>query len=276
LLSKGKSGGEINIEKLSNIYESVDRKIANTGSKGIIATVDMAYTSGDILKYTGISGNYSTVVIDVPTSDKTISFNFISCTDGDNNNYPVVEIGTQVWMAENLKTTRYNEGTAIPYKSDAAEWVAMSSPAYCWYNNDPDAYKNIYGALYNWYAASTSNLCPAGWHVPSEPEWTLLTTYLGGLSISGGKMKETGTNHWASPNTGATNSSGFTGLPGGYRGSINSSGNFYEIRETGEFWATTVSSNTYPYSLYLDYWYARVVWETANRTVGFNVRCLKN
>jgi uncharacterized protein (TIGR02145 family) len=276
LVSNGKSNGKISLEKINIVTQTIDKQTVKADSKGNQATVTMEYTTGDRLKFTGISGNFSTVITDIPASNKVITFNFIACTDGDNNNYPVVEIGTQVWMAENLKTTKYNEGTDIPYKPQAVDWVAMTSPAFCWYNNDAAANKNVYGALYNWFAASTANLCPVGWHVPSEPEWTILTTYLDGLSSSGGKMKETGTSHWASPNTGATNSSGFSGLPGGYRGSVNSSGNFDEIRVTGEFWSTTISPTTYPYSLYLDYWYARVVWEAPNKTVGFSIRCLKN
>jgi uncharacterized protein (TIGR02145 family) len=276
LLSNGKSSGKISVEKVNNVTRTIDKNTGKAESKGTQATVTMEYTTGDRLKFTGISGNFRTVIIDIPVSNKAVTFNFIACTDGDNNNYPVVEIGAQVWMADNLKTTKYNEGTDIPYKPEAVDWVAMASPAFCWYNNDAAANKNIYGALYNWYAASTANLCPTGWHVPSEPEWTILTTFLGGLSTSGGKMKESGTNHWSSPNTGATNSSGFTGLPGGYRSSASYSGNFFEIGVTGEFWSTTISPTTYPYSLYLDYWYARVVWEAPYKTVGFNIRCLKN
>ena len=96
----------------------------------------MEYTTGDRLKFTGISGNYSTVKTDIPESDKTITFNFIACTDGDNNNYPVVEIGTQVWMAENLKTTKYSDGTDIPLVTSNTAWIPLTTPGYCWYNNN--------------------------------------------------------------------------------------------------------------------------------------------
>ncbi len=112
----------VRIEKVEDFVQSACEKEVKSESKGTQATVDMAYSTGDRLKYTGVSGIYSTVKTDIPTGDKTINFNFIACTDGDNNNYPVVEIGTQVWMAENLKTTKYNDGTGIPMITNNNEW----------------------------------------------------------------------------------------------------------------------------------------------------------
>jgi uncharacterized protein (TIGR02145 family) len=136
-------------------------------------------------------------------------------TDIDGNIYHTVTIGTQVWMVENLKTTKYRNGDPIPNVTGNA-WAALTTGAYCWYNNDAATYKATYGALYNWYAVADSrNIAPTGWHVPTDAEWTTLTTFLGGESVAGGKLKETGTNHWTSPNTGATNETGFTALPGG-------------------------------------------------------------
>ena len=106
--------------------------------------------------------------------------------DIDGNVYHTVTIGTQVWMVENLKTTRYNDGTAIPLVTDGTAWAALTTPGYCWYNNDSATYKNTYGALYNWYAVNTGKLAPTGWHVPTDSEWTVLTTYLGGESLQAG------------------------------------------------------------------------------------------
>ena len=146
--------------------------------------------------------------------------------DIEGNVYPAVIIGTQVWMAENLKTTKYNDGMAIPLVSDNNAWEALKTPGYCWYNNDAAANKNRFGALYNWYTVNTKKLCPAGWHVPNDKEWTTLRTYLGGEEIAGGKLKETGTTHWTSPNTDATNQTGFTALPGGGR---RSNGEFFGL-----------------------------------------------
>jgi len=157
-------------------------------------------------------------------------------TDVDGNIYTSVTIGTQTWMVENLKTTKYNDGTAIPNVTDNTEWGALLTGAYCWYQNDISN-KNPYGALYNAFAVATGKLCPSGWHVPSEAEWNTLTTYLGGQSVAGGKLKEAGTAHWISPNTGATNESGFTALPGGGRQFYT--GGYSSIGGLGIYWSAT-------------------------------------
>ncbi len=114
-------------------------------------------------------------------------------SDGDGNIYETVTIGTQVWLTENLKATKYNDGTSIQFVTDNTLWATLSTPAYCWYNNDGGNYKDIYGGLYNWWAVNTGKLCPTGWHVPSDGEWTTLTSTLGGENVAGAKLKETGT-----------------------------------------------------------------------------------
>jgi len=139
---------------------------------------------------------------------------FHECIDADRNNYKVVKIGTQTWMAENLKTTHYRNGDAISNVTDNLEWSYLSSGAYCWFKNDI-SYKNVFGGFYNRFAVvDNRNIAPKGWHVPTEPEWRILIEFLGGQNKAGDKMRESGTDHWASPNTGATNESGFTALPG--------------------------------------------------------------
>ncbi|MBG0861140.1 MAG: T9SS type A sorting domain-containing protein [Bacteroidales bacterium] len=249
-----------------------------TDSKGMYAEIVMQYTSGDLLKITAISGIYSTVIIDVPTSSKIISFNYVACTDGNGNNYPVVKIGTQTWMTENLKTTKFNDGTAIALVANASAWAASSTPGYCWYNNDATTYKDTYGALYNWYvvdAASNGgkNLCPAGWHVSTDPEWTTLTNYLGGVSVAGGKLKEPGTSHWYSPNTGATNESGFTALPAGDR---SSNGTFWDIELYGSWWSSTQSSTGSAWDWYVGY-ADNISWRYDDgKQNGFSIRCIKD
>lgn len=135
--------------------------------------------------------------------------------DVDGNFYHTVTIGAQVWMAENLKTTKFRNGDAIPY------WTKTASRGYCWYNDDVNN-KSTYGAIYQYYTAMDSrSICPLGWHIPNDTEWAILINYLGGENVAGGKVKESGTTHWASPNIGATNETGFAALPGGSRDCSN-------------------------------------------------------
>jgi uncharacterized protein (TIGR02145 family) len=163
---------------------------------------------GDVLSFTtpGISGIHFNP-----------DLNYGSVSDIDGNLYKTIQIGSQVWLAENLKTTKYNDGAPIPDVTDQIEWQNRRSDAYCWYNNAASSFKAVYGALYNWYAVNTAKLCPSGWHVPTLDEWKILAAYLGGEAVAGGKLKETGTGRWLSPNAGATNSSGFAAVPAGLR-----------------------------------------------------------
>jgi uncharacterized protein (TIGR02145 family) len=206
-------------------------------------------------------------------------------TDIDGNVYDTVKIGTQVWMKENLKTTKFNDGTAIPNVTDNTTWLGLTTGAYCWYNNEI-ANKTTYGALYNWYTVNTGILCPAGWHVPGDNEWKQLEMYLGMNQTTadildwrgtneGGKLKETGLTHWQSPNTGATNESVFTGLPGGIRWSV--SGTFgNSLTYNGTWWSST-QYNTAE-ALYRGlYWDRSTICRASDPKIyGFSVRCLKN
>jgi len=158
-------------------------------------------------------------------------------TDIDGNVYKTVTIGTQTWMAENLKTTHYNDGTPILLVTNDTVWrntMYRKLPAYCWYNNNESVYKKIYGALYNFFAVDTKRLCPTGWHVPSDADWKIMVSNLGD-SNTGGKLKEADTIHWDAPNNGATNETGFTALPGGSR---NKDGNFNDINYKGIWWTS--------------------------------------
>ena len=158
-------------------------------------------------------------------------------TDIDGNSYKTISIGTQVWMTENLKTTRFNDGSTIPLVTDPVIWSNLTTPGYCWYNNDEASYKNIYGALYNWYTVNTVKLCPAGWHVPTDDEWILIESFLGGGDIAAIRMKEAGFDHWKFTNSShtANNESGFTSLPSGLR---IEDGTFHGIAEENFFWAS--------------------------------------
>jgi uncharacterized protein (TIGR02145 family) len=198
----------------------------------------------------------------------------VTVTDFDGNVYHTVTIGTQVWMVENLKTTKYRNGDLIHNIIIAPEWDNMTSGACCDYANTPENSKK-YGKLYNWYAVNDSrNIAPTGWHVPSAAEWNTLITYLGGESVAGGKLKETGINHWESPNTGATNESGFTALPGGSR---YFSGQFLQIGIIGFWWSSTKSSTGYAYSLNLSYDGSGLgYYNFLLINGGLSVRCVKD
>ena len=192
--------------------------------------------------------------------------------DADGNTYNAVIIGTQCWMKENLKTTKFRNTTAIPNVTDATAWAALTSEAWCYYNNDTSN-NSVYGKIYNWYSVNQSNgLCPLGWHVPSQTEFTTLTTYLGGTSVAGGKLKEAGTTHWNSPNTSATNSSGFTGLPGGWR---PTGGSFGGIRGWNNLWCATEfdasNANYYTLSYNTSNFYGTYNY----KYFGCAVRCIK-
>jgi uncharacterized protein (TIGR02145 family) len=170
-----------------------------------------------------------------------------SVTDADGNKYNTVKIGIQTWTVENLKTTKYNDGTAIPNVTDGTAWKNLTTGAWCNYDND--AGNNItYGRLYNWYAVNTGKLCPKGWHIPTDAEWTALRTYMGtdaGIKLKAKGNLTDGTGLWlknTSNNTEGINESGFTGLPGGYRNGRSGLviGEFNDMSYAGFWWSSTV------------------------------------
>ena len=193
--------------------------------------------------------------------------------DVDGNSYKAIKIGSQVWMAENLKTTKYNDGTAIPLVTNNIIWYDLTTPGYCWYINDEATYKTTYGALYNWYVVNTGNLCPTGWHMATDPEWTTLTTYLGGEAVAGGKLKETGTTHWRSPNTGATNETGFTALPGGFR---VCNAEFFSDGDFGYLWSATEVDTYSAWLRDLNNTSSEAHRTTYCKRGGLSVRCIKD
>lgn len=214
-----------------------------------------------------------------PTNGKTTAvFNpdktYGSMTDQDGNTYKTITIGPQTWMAENLRTTKYNEGTLIPNIIEVSQWYYLSNGAYCNYNNSVNIDTiATFGRLYNWYAVNTGKLCPIGWHVPNSEEFLELTDYLGGLNIAGGKLKETGTTHWTSPNFGTTNESGFTALPGGYR---HRPGKYEGIGNQGFWWSTAVSSETDADYRMLSSASEGFPHSDTDKELGLSVRCLKD
>lgn len=194
-------------------------------------------------------------------------------TDVDGNVYSTVSIGNQCWLAPNLKTTRYRDGTPIPNVADATDWSYLATGAYCDYENDAGN-SATYGRLYNWYAVNTGNVCPVGWHVPSDAEWTALATALGDEILAGGKLKEAGLTHWQSPNAAATNETNFTALPGGSR---FSTGSFYNITYDGYFWTTTTGTDpAYAWYHWLDFNSGFLIRSEDYKTDGASVRCVKD
>jgi uncharacterized protein (TIGR02145 family) len=193
--------------------------------------------------------------------------------DKDGNIYKTVTIGSQVWMAENLRSTKFRNGDPVPNVSANASWSVLKSGAYCLYNNDA-ANKSVYGTLYNWFVVTDPrNIAPAGWHIPSDEEWTALTNFLQGNSQAGGKLKETGTSHWSDPNSGAINSTGFTALPGGYRAK---DGVFKNLSLCGTWWATTEYTQSVAWYRYVDYGTGNIYRVSIYKACGLSIRCIKD
>jgi len=191
--------------------------------------------------------------------------------DVDGNVYHTIKIGTQTWTVENLKTTHYNDGTAIPNVTNTFSWENLTTEAYCWYDNDSVTNKNTYGALYNWYAVNTGKLAPAGWHVPTDAEWDTLAEYLGGADAAGEALKDT--TCWNSPNTGATNRSGFSALPGGCR---NGNGYFDLVGHYGYWWSATANDASNACLRGLGYGYSGLGRDNGYESCGFSVRLVKD
>jgi uncharacterized protein (TIGR02145 family) len=215
--------------------------------------------------------------------------------DIDGNVYHIVSIGTQTWMTENLRTSRYADGTSIPFVNSRYSWgvLSVTSKAYCYYGDDVNNAKP-YGALYTWAAAmkgvasSVSNpsrvqgVCPAGWHLPSDDEWKELETYLGGSTIAGGKMKEAGTIHWNDPNGDAINESGFTALPGG---TYNGDNKYYDMGSAGYYYSSTMNMVRIAGNDMLSFTYFQFRYNSLYAIKGYStmgspshasVRCVKN
>jgi uncharacterized protein (TIGR02145 family) len=198
---------------------------------------------------------------------------FGSVTDIEGNIYKTVKIGTQWWMAENLKSTKYQNGDLIGTTSPATlDIVEESTPKYQWASGNDENNVAVYGRLYTWFALTDErNVCPPGWHIPTHTEWQTLETYLGGELVAGGKLKESGLAHWNTPNTGATNSIGFSALPAGER---NSSGQF-GIGYTATFWSSS-GPWTYSWCRILFHDFKNIYTDITNKRCGFSARCVKD
>jgi len=275
------SGDNYNFSaKIQNLtYQNINPQISYTesesqsvGKQKVQANtpyVSLKYNTGDLILLKGKSGNFTTIVTDVPTSSKTIDFNFVECKDANGNYYSIVKIGNQIWMAENLKATKFRDNNSINNTINATDWNTSILPAYTEYNNEVNNTK-YYGNLYNWYAiADTKNIAPIGWKIPTDADWTTLSTE----NNAGDKLKASTLDFWGIMNTG-TNSYGFTALPGGYR---LSNGSFYYLGSYTAWWTGTEGSTT-------DKAYYRMLSSSTSsvskneyaKNGGFSLRCIKS
>ena len=194
-------------------------------------------------------------------------------TDLEGNTYKTIKAGIQIWMAENLRSTKFNDGTNISPIPASVQWRNIIAPGYCWYDNDSIANSATYGTLYNGYAVNSGKLCPTGWHIPVMDEWQKLREFLTDTISEGGKLKEAGTIHWMTPNKGATNSSGFTALPSGFR---YTDGSFTAIQYYTGFWSASEIDSDNELFLGLYYGDASALMNSVSKKYGLSVRCVKD
>ena len=257
---------------------------------GYNPVIGMQFNAGDTLKLTGKSGNYHTVTMLFPTQSQTVIFDFVKCTDADSNHYAVVQIGSQLWMQENLKTTRFRDGTPIPNVTDSAASGSLTSAAYCNFHNDP-AEGDYYGRLYNFYAVSDArNIAPVGWHVASNPEWNILEKYLdptvdtsatawmGRGTIIGRILKEGCDTRWQYYDTTyGWNSAGFSALCSNFRNNTGAWSMAPDNNHDNAFWTSTAYSGTTAWGLSLRWCYGDIyVIPLINMRSGSSVRCIKD
>ena len=267
MISKSVIPGNASIVFIGNEkpVASVPQKIKSGGG---ITT--MLCGPGEKLLLKAVSGNYTTILMDSPY-DHTVNFNFVACQDANQNNYATVNIGTQTWMAENLRATKYRNADLIPGITNNAAWIALTTGGWRDYNNDTSN-GTKYGHLYNWYAVSNPlNIAPVGWHVPTNAEWKQLADFLGGDTIAGDKLKST--TDWYSNTPGVTNETAFTALPGG---NCDGTGAFNAIGRTGSWWTASQSSNIQASDCVLNYDSARISKTSSNFINGFSVRCVQD
>lgn len=243
------------------------------------------YALTAVNKYYGNQKSFTTKAATAKTTFNPY-LTYQTVNDIDGNVYKTIKIGTQEWMAENLKTTRFRDGTIIPLVANTDEWKTLKTPGYCWFSNDEAVFKNIYGGYYNWYVVNIGLLCPFGWHVPVEEDWKVLKLFLGMTpeqveseyfpdTDAGNKIKETGTYNWIEESVTASNESGFTALPGGSRGE---GGDFGGEGGGGGWWsATQMAQHFFPFSHWV---VSHTGWifksEMVSQNYGLNVRCVKD
>lgn len=266
----------INFSLPALTYDNFDPSVIN---KKIIvkndpfkSIVTMAYNAGDLLLIKTYSGIYKTVSTLIPSQSQTVSILFSECTDASQNHYASVIIGTQIWMAENLKSNQYCNGSDILNEQNMNNWSLLLTGAWVYLNNDI-AMDDKYGKLYNFYAASDiRNPCPCGWHVPEKSEWETLIAFLGGEEVAGGKLKQTGTQFWQSPNM-ANNETGFTALPGRSRSNLG-----YFGTDSGDdaFFLTKTINGSYCWVFGIGNGGTGIFANETSKKFGASIRCIKD
>lgn len=231
---------------------------------------------GSIVIYTGLSLIVLTSLLSGCNKNETSNddpVTYGSVSDSEGNVYKTTAIGSQTWMAENLRSIKLTDGTVIPLVTDNNTWSNLTTPARSYYSNDSVNGKSRYGGLYNWYTVQSNKLCPTGWHVPSDAEFITLATSLGVDSLAGGKLKESGSINWFNPNSNATNSTGFTALPCGYR---YYNGSYNNLGYSGNWWSSTEYSAASARFFYLVYNKGNTGRNYIDKQYGLSVRCIKN
>ncbi|OFY67346.1 MAG: hypothetical protein A2Y71_09395 [Bacteroidetes bacterium RBG_13_42_15] len=243
--------------------------------KDTVTALITGLTSNTLYHYRIVAENDLGIVYSADSTFRTVITGLVSTvTDSEGNIYSTIGIGYQEWMTGNLKSVVYRNGTdSIPLAESDSLWGTMTTPAYCWYAGDSAANYNTYGALYNWYAVNTGNLCPTGWHVPTNDDITELVNYVGGSGAAGGMLKETGTAHWNTPNTGATNKYGYTARGAGKR---SAEGVFDFVKVEGNWWTSTEYSTLNASYMNILFNYGNLFQAYLSKKTGMSVRCVKD
>lgn len=276
MITTAKSGGNITSDGGSPI--TARGIVWSTNSSPTVSlatkTVDGTGMGSFVSKMTGLTEKTTYYVKAYATNSTGTGYgNELTFVTRGPVSMPSVTICSQVWMSNNLTSSTYKNGDVIPKITDGTAWASLTTGAWCWYNNDSATY-SIYGKLYNWYAVNDPRgLAPLGWHIPSDVEFATLSTCLGGDAAAGGALKEAGIAHWVTPNTGAINSNGFTGLPSGNR---DLSGNFNNMGKYGSFWNATQFDAGTAWFRYLSYQDAILSKYNREKTFGYGVRCIKD
>ncbi|MCX6243098.1 MAG: T9SS type A sorting domain-containing protein [Bacteroidetes bacterium] len=249
---------------------------SGTRLKSMSTIIQMQYNAGDLLKITGKSGIYKTVVMLVPVSSQAVTFNFVACTDADGNNYAVVLIGTQTWMEENLNTTKYQDSSPIPEAADSATWGSTPDGAWCNYHNDPME-GQVYGHLYNNFTIQDPRgVCPFGWRIPADSDFSVLESFLGGIIVAGQKLKENCDTRWAYwDTTWGSNTSGFTAKCANFRTGTGSWSLAPNNDHDSNFWTCTNYSPGFAWWRGLRWCYNDVFRAMAVYRSGYSIRCIK-